>query len=160
MSPADSGPGAPSPPGWVLKRNTTHVMTMKLKTGTLAGGGRPPPGRPPRWLSLVRLRAGQAGPRRARWLHGCCGEHQRGAGWARQLAGRLRGPAVSQRLLPDLAGGWSGRLFPDRAPGQPGSLADAVPPDRQPVPPGRGPLRRGGWRPAAALEEAGPVPLG
>ncbi len=37
------------------------------------------------------------------------------------------------------SGGGSARLFPDRAPGQPGSLADAIPSDRQPVPPGRGP---------------------
>jgi hypothetical protein len=39
-SSAHRGPRATSPPGRVLKRNTTHVVTRKLRTGTLAGPGR------------------------------------------------------------------------------------------------------------------------
>ena len=35
MPPADRGRRAPSPPGRVLKRNTTHVVIRELKTGTL-----------------------------------------------------------------------------------------------------------------------------
>jgi hypothetical protein len=36
MSLADCGPRVPSPPGRVLRRNTTHVVITEFKTGTLA----------------------------------------------------------------------------------------------------------------------------
>ena len=39
MPPADRGPKIPSPPSRVLRRNTTHVVTRELKTGTLVRAG-------------------------------------------------------------------------------------------------------------------------
>ena len=35
MSPADRSPRPQSPPGYGLRRNTTHVVQRELKTGTL-----------------------------------------------------------------------------------------------------------------------------
>ena len=40
MPPADRGPRTPSPPSRALRRNTTHVATRELKTGTLAACAR------------------------------------------------------------------------------------------------------------------------
>src|SRR5258708_1326484 len=63
------------------------------------------------------------------------GEHQRSAGRACQPAGRQRGPALPERVLPGSPGRRPGGPVPDRAPGLSGSLAGAVREDRQPVPP-------------------------
>ena len=149
----------PRPLTWTKTAEESSVQLSRPDLKQISGAGRhrrgarPLPATPQCRLGFVN--SGQA--KSALVVHA---GGMVGAGRARQLAGRLRGSAVSQRLLPDLAGGWSGRMFPDRVPGQLGPLADAVPSDRQPVPPGRGPLRRGDWCPAAALEEAGPLPLG
>ena len=54
-------------------------------TETLVGGGQAPLPAAPRCVAGAgELRAGQAGPRGARWCHGERGEHQRRAGWACQ----------------------------------------------------------------------------
>jgi hypothetical protein len=123
------------------ERRSTHIRARPCETDHLAGGGQVPLPASPWWRA--RRRAGKARPG-----GGCCadgerGEHQRGARRACGARGRVRRPAVSERVRVELAGRRSGRAVYHWASGQADSVGRAAGSDRQPLPPcGQGVRRR------------------
>src|SRR5216684_1657579 len=121
-------------PGTNLGHKTTHEVTDKLKTRSLAA-----------WLLLVRRRV-LVHPRVHRGGWGGChvrtrGDGERGSRWACEAGYRVPGPGLSQCLCADPAVQWAGGGVHDSASGPADSLSGVVRQDRAAVPPGGGLLR-------------------